>query len=97
MKGSGKQLDQLWWVIFAGLFIYSLVQKATWTLPSFRRGIVVDDIYEYLIDRVPDEMINRRIELNGILFLFISQTRGLFRTSSKLFNSRSGGWLIIGW
>jgi hypothetical protein len=87
-------MGSIWWIIFIGLLFYSLVEATTWTLLSFRRGIAVIDYFEPFMDKVPEEIVNRQIELDSISFLFVSQTNGLFRTQPKMSNRRPGFSLL---
>ncbi len=59
-------------------FMY-LKQITTWTLPSFRQGIVVYKYSESFIGNIPKELTNREIAFNNIIFKFISPKTGLFK------------------
>jgi len=69
----------MWWIIFSGLLFYGLIQVTTWTLPYFRQGIVVFKYSGPFLNRVPEKFVNRKIELGGVTFMFVSRTNGFFR------------------
>jgi hypothetical protein len=71
----------MWFLIFLGLTIYYLRQIITWTLPSFRQGIVVHKYIEPFPRKIPKDLINREIDCDNIPFIFISQNKGIFRAN----------------
>jgi len=76
-------LDVFVLVIFCFGFMY-FIQITTWTLPSFRQGIIVHKYREPFSGKIPKELMNREIALNNIIFKFISQNTGLFKAHPPL-------------
>ena len=89
----------MWFVLLFGLALYYLVQITTWTLPSFRWGVVV---YKYSVSfssTIPKELINRETVSKNIIFRFISPSTGLFKAHPPnfLFKQRARNhlpWLL---
>ena len=79
----------MWFFIFFGLAVYYLRQITAWTLPSFRRGIVVYRFQNPFSGKIPNELIGREIICKYIIFKFISPSQGLFRSHPR-FLPRSG-------
>jgi hypothetical protein len=76
----------MWFLILLGIAIYHLIQTTTWTLPSYRRGIV---IYKHkslgpFISKIPKELINQEIACEDIIFKFLTPNIGLFRVDTKI-------------
>lgn len=61
-----------------------LKQITTWTLPSFRQGIVVHKYTESFSGKIPTELMNREIVFKNIIFRFISPNSGLFKAHPPL-------------
>ena len=89
----------MWFVLFFGLALYYLIQITTWTLPSFRRGVIVHKYQATFPSRIPDELTDREIALKNIIFKFISPNIGLFKAHppNSLFKNRARNhlpWLL---
>jgi len=64
-------------------FMY-LKQITTWTLPSFRQGIIAHKFQEPFSGKISKELINREIVFKNIIFRFISPHTGLFKAHPPL-------------
>lgn len=75
-------------ILLIALEIYALIQMTTWTLSSFRFGIVVISFSTSFSNGATKKLINRMVETKGIMFKFVTQDVGLFRNSlMPLYNS----------
>lgn len=81
--------------IFAFL-IFHLKQIMSWTKSSFRWGIVVYKFHETFPIELPKHLINNTIEIKGVTFKFVSQSLGLFRTTTKRFRRVLFSMLLLG-
>ena len=89
----------MWFLLFIGLAFYYLVQITTWTVSSFRRGVVVHQYTVSFPGTIPKEHTNREIVFKNIIFRFISPGTGLFKAHppNSLFKYRARNhfpWLL---
>jgi hypothetical protein len=89
----------MWFLLCIGLAFYYLIQITTWTVPSFRRGVVVQRYTVSFPSTIPEELTNREIAFKNIIFRFISTGTGLFKAHppNTLFKNRARNhfpWLL---
>jgi len=69
--------------LFLVFAIYYLRQITTWTLPSFRQGIVIVKYKESFPSNIPEDILNQEILCQNIMFKFNTPNIGLFRVHPK--------------
>ena len=76
-------------ILIIALVICVLIQTTNWTLESFRFGITVLSFSESFSVRASDKLIGQIVETKGIMFKFVAQDIGLFK-SIHLYYRRIG-------
>jgi hypothetical protein len=72
-------------LLVPGVLVYYFIQNTTWTLESFRRGILVVSLLESFPAPIPGIFVGSLVDVDDMSFKFITAYHGLFRTRERMF------------
>lgn len=84
----------MFFILFLISAIYYLWQITTWTIPSFRKSIVIRKYIVPFSDQIPENILDQEIICKNIIFKFESPNAGLFRAHplGRIFRNRRNNY-----